>query len=106
MPCIDWQYVDPIIQIEEYLETFGIGKDQIGLVIGPRIDAECGTVQLEVNLRVLEDEEDLYAVDGVFAADEDDWIDYLDEVYPTLIDRFEEEFSESQLQYYEPEVDK
>lgn len=59
-----------------------------------------------MNLRVLDDDDEaLYAIDGVFTSD-DDLIDYLDDVYPVLIDRFEAEFPESQLQYYEPDVDK
>jgi hypothetical protein len=101
---INRRYVDPVLQIEEYLETVGVDKDQVGLVIGPRLTAENEAIQLEVNLRVLNDEEAVYATDGVYTSD-NNWEKYLDEVYPRLIDRFEQQFPESQLQYYEPEFE-
>jgi len=96
-------YADPVHQIEEYLEITGLEKADIGLVIGPRIDAKEDTVNLEINLRVLDDEDAMYSVDGVYAT-EKDWIEYLDEVYPVLLDRFKEEFSESELLYFEPDL--
>jgi hypothetical protein len=101
---INRRYVDPVLQIEEYLETVGVDKDQVGLVIGPRLTAENEAIQLEVNLRVLNDEEAVYATDGVYTSD-NNWEKYLDEVYPRLINRFEQKFPESQLQYYEPEFE-
>lgn len=71
------------------------------MVIGPRTNPEYDIVELEINIRILDGEE-LYAVDGTFTS-EKDRTTYLDEIYPELINRFEENFPESQLQYYKPE---
>ena len=90
-----------MLQVEEYLELLDIDTERLGLVIGPRFDAEPGEVELEVNLRILDDEEAIYGVDGVFTY-EMDWLEYMEEVYPALIDRFGEAFPHSQLQYYDP----
>lgn len=98
---IDREYLDPIFQVEEYLELVALDEAEIGMVIGPRFDAEHEKVELVINLRVLNDGEDMYAVDGVFTH-ESNWPVYCDEVYPQLIERFEDRFPESQIQYYKP----
>ena len=50
----------------------------------------------------MDTEESRYAADGVFASDTGLGV-YLDEVYPILVDRFEREFPDAQLQCYEAE---
>jgi len=45
----------------------------------------------------------MFDIDGVYLPpDGVDMIDYLEDTYPTLIERFEDRFKESQLQYFEP----
>jgi len=56
---------------------------------------------LEVNVRVLDDEEGDYEIDGVYTYSELTPEEFLEEVYPVQITRFEEEFEDAELQYYQ-----
>ena len=92
---------DPVRHIEEYLDLCGLEKEQVGLVIGPRLYEEPPEIELEVNVRVLDDEEGDYEIDGVYTYSELTPEEFLEEVYPVQITRFEEEFEDAELQYYQ-----
>lgn len=58
---------------------------------------------LEVNVRVLEGEStDVYAIDSIYAFDGTGWTQFLEDVYPALLTKFEAAFEDAQLQYFEP----
>lgn len=93
----------PVAQAEEYLELFGIEKERVGIVIGPRLDLSFDFVDLEVNIRLLEgDDTGAYAADGTYTYEGVEWDQFLEEIYPTIIERFERVFEEAELQYYQP----
>lgn len=81
----------------------GLHKEQVGMVVGPRVNEELRGVDLEVNIRVLDgDDKALYSIDGVYSFKEMQMDQFMDEIYPSFIEDLEETFSESQLYYYEP----
>lgn len=71
-------------------------------MLGPRIteDEELG---IEYSIRVLEGEmEDDITIDGSYQLDGISFETVMEEVYPALIDQFEERFPDAEIQYYEP----
>lgn len=72
------------------------------MVIGPRLNEDHSCIELEVNIRVLEgDDEAVYAIDSIYAYEQVPTTRFMDEVYPRIIDELEESFEDSQLQYYQ-----
>lgn len=72
-------------------------------MFGPRYNAELPGVELEVNIRILEgDDQELYAIDGRYPYQDVGWSNFLEETYPDLVAEFEAVFGDAQLQYYEP----
>ncbi|WP_139169232.1 hypothetical protein [Natronobacterium texcoconense] len=60
-------------------------------------------MRLEINVRMLEKREDhIYGIDGVYTYDGVTAEEFLTEIYPATVDRFENEFEEAQIQYYHP----
>lgn len=75
----------------------------MGIVLGPRVNDELSAVELDVNIRVLDgDDEGVFAIDALYTYDDLGIEDYMQFIYPEVIGRFEEAFADSQLQYFEP----
>lgn len=73
------------------------------MVIGPRVYEETDAVILEINVRNLDREEQgLESIDGVYTYEEATLDEFLTEIYPETVDRFEQTFAEAELQYYPP----
>lgn len=61
-------------------------------------------IELEINIRVLEEtEDDIYGIDGSYPYDDVSFEEFFGQIYPNLIKELEETFHSSQLQYYQPE---
>lgn len=91
--------------VRDYLALFDVDDDQLGFVIGPRVDEYAETVGVEINVRMLEEQEDsIYGIDGTYTYDGATLEHFLVEIYPELIEQFEETFEDSRLQYYESET--
>lgn len=75
----------------------------MGIVLGPRVNDELSAIELDVNIRILDgDDEGVFAIDAIYTYDDLDVEDYMIAIYPELVERFEAAFCESQLQYFEP----
>jgi len=56
-----------LTEVNDYVNLFDVDEDEIGLVMGPRIHGETGELMLEINVRMLEEQEDgLYGIDGTY----------------------------------------
>lgn len=101
-PGIERTTDDPVEHIEEYLATYGLEKDRIGIVVRPRLNDNLLAIKLEVNIRVLEeDDKAVDAIDSIYSYDPVPVTQFIDEVYPAIIDKFEDVFIDARLQYYQ-----
>lgn len=72
-------------------------------MLGPRVNEEESTIEITYSIRVLEGEyTDQVEIDGCYQLDGLDAETVMDELYPALVDQFEEAFPDAELQYYEP----
>lgn len=75
----------------------------MGIVFGPRVNDQIPAIELEVNVRVLENDEAVVTgIDGVYLYEGASLTTFLDDVYPDVISQFEDAFEDAQLQYYYP----
>ena len=74
-------------------------------MVGPQLDEEDLAIELQINIRVLEgDDSAVYAIDSVYSYEWMPATEFMDEIYPEIIEDLEESFADSQLQYYRPET--
>lgn len=72
------------------------------MVLGPRIDEEMGYCEILCNVRVVEgDYAGLYELDASYTFAEVDAKIVLDEIYPAMVEKVKQDFSEAEVRYYE-----
>lgn len=90
--------------IEEYVESWDVEEDELGILVAPYMEPEREFEPLEImyHVRVLDGEhQGRYQLDGRYTFEDADFPTILSELYPDIVDQFENAFEDAEIHYYD-----
>lgn len=103
-PIIDDDF-DHIRHIEQWLTVFGIKNEDIGIIIGPETVQSQDAIKITYSVRVLNDNySGRYEIDGSYTFPDVEAETVIEDIYPQMIESFENHFGEANIQYYDSDL--
>lgn len=88
-------------QIDAWLATFGIDHADIGILIGPEWVESQNAIQISYSIRVTDgDYPGRHEIDGSYTFSDTDAETVLTDIYPAIVDEFEQRFHNADIHSY------